>query len=158
MTENEALLERLEAEAEELQFSRFGFEEAWALGQALVAQGREAGLPIAIDIGLGGQTLFHAALPGTSPDNDNWIRRKNRVSLHFHKASLHVAAILRQKGRTIEETYGLSSADYAPSGGSVPIRIRGVGVVGTATVSGLPDHEDHRMVVEALRHLLGRGA
>jgi uncharacterized protein (UPF0303 family) len=151
MTEQEAAIARLEAEYEELQFSRFGFDEAWEIGRELVAAGRRDALPIAIDVSLNGQVLFHAALPGSSPDNDQWILRKNRVVQRFHRSSLYIAGLLGQKGASIEEVYGLPRADYAPSGGAVPIRIRGVGVVGTITVSGLADHEDHRMVTEAIR-------
>jgi uncharacterized protein (UPF0303 family) len=154
MTEDEALIARLKAEHEELQFTRFGFDEAWEIGQDLVAAGRRDALPIAIDISLNGQVLFHAALPGSSPDNDQWIIRKNRVVQRFHMSSFYIASLLRQKKTSIEEKYGLSHADYAPAGGAVPIRVRAVGVVGTITVSGLADHEDHRMVTEAIRRHL----
>lgn len=154
MTDDDALIARLKAEYEELQFARFGFDEAWEIGQDLVAEGRRDALPIAIDIGLAGQTLFHAALPGSSPDNDQWIVRKNRVVQRFHMSSLYIASLLRQQGKSIEEKYGLPQADYAPSGGAVPIRVRAVGVVGAITVSGLADREDHRLVVEAIRRHL----
>jgi uncharacterized protein (UPF0303 family) len=151
---DDTMIDRLEAEYEELQFTRFDFDDAWKIGQDLVATGRRDVLPIVIDIGMNGQTLFHAALGGSSPDNDQWVVRKNRVALRFHRSSLYIGRLLKKKGTTIEEEYGLPKADYAPFGGSVPIRIRSVGVVGTATVSGLSDHEDHRLVTEALRRHL----
>ncbi|MDP3178602.1 MAG: heme-degrading domain-containing protein [Spirochaetaceae bacterium] len=157
MTDTEATIARLSEEHEELQFGKFAFDDAWAIGQDLVAEGRRTGLPVAIDISLNGQTLFHAALPGSAPDNDQWIIRKNRVVQRFHRSSFYIANLLKQKGKTMEEAYGLATAEYAPFGGAAPIRVRGVGVVGTVTVSGLPDHEDHRMVAEALRrHLASR--
>jgi uncharacterized protein (UPF0303 family) len=37
----------------------------------------------------------------------------------------------------------------------VPLRVRGAGVVGWFGVSGLPQLEDHRFVVEVLRRHLG---
>jgi uncharacterized protein (UPF0303 family) len=43
----------------------------------------------------------------------------------------------------------------AYAGGCVPIRIGGT-TVGTVTVSGLPDVEDHRLVIEGIRAFLGR--
>lgn len=159
MTEHETTMARLAAEFDELQFDSFSFDDAWRIGQELVAAGRRDNLPIAIDVTLNGQTLFHAGLPGSSPDNDQWITRKNRVASRFHKSSYYIATLLKQKEKTIEEAYGLPRADYAASGGAVPIRVRGVGVVGTATVSGLRDFEDHAMVADALRrHLAGGGA
>jgi uncharacterized protein (UPF0303 family) len=154
MTEHETALARLAAEFDELQFESFGFDDAWQIGQDLVAAGRRDSLSIAIDISLNGQILFHAGLPGSSPDNDQWIARKNRVVARFHKSSYYIATLLKQKEKTIEEAYGLPRADYAASGGAVPIRVRGVGVVGTVTVSGLRDFEDHAMAAEALRRRL----
>ncbi|MEI6387655.1 MAG: heme-degrading domain-containing protein [Spirochaetota bacterium] len=157
MKEDEDLVERLKAEEAELQFAHFGFGEALEIGQDLVAIGLGEALPITIDISLVGQTLFHAGLPGSSPDNDQWVIRKSNVVRRFHKSSLLFATQLRLKSRSLEEAHGLSASEYAPSGGSVPVRVRDVGVVGTITVSGLKDTEDHRLVVEAIRrHLAGR--
>ncbi len=63
MRGDENLIARLEAEHEELQLTRFGFEEAWAIGQELVAAGRRDALPIAIDISLNGQGATTAPIP-----------------------------------------------------------------------------------------------
>ncbi|KKB78944.1 hypothetical protein VW35_10845 [Devosia soli] len=43
--------------------------------------------------------------------------------------------------------------DFAASAGGVPIAVRGIGVVGAASVSGLPDKEDHGLVANALRRI-----
>jgi uncharacterized protein (UPF0303 family) len=155
---HEELLRQLEEEFEALQFAGFGFDEALSIGLDLVETARKGGLPVAVSIHFNQHMLFHAALPGSAPDNDHWIARKNRVADHFFRSSLYIATQLRQKGKSIEEVYGLSSADYAPYGGAVPIRIHGVGVVGTITVSGLPDQEDHRMAVGAIRRFLAKQA
>jgi uncharacterized protein (UPF0303 family) len=158
MTEDEETISRLKAEHEELQFLRFGFDEAWEIGQNLVAQARSDKLPIAVDVSLNGQTIFHVGLPGSSPDNDQWLLRKSRIVQRFHQSSLFFATQLRVKGRTLPGDYGISLAEYAASGGAFPVRVRDVGVVGSIAVSGLKDTEDHRMVVEAIRrHLAGKG-
>lgn len=151
----EEIEKALEAEHEELKFPGFGFEDALAIGMDLVEEGRKKGLPIAIDVTVNRQQLFHAALPGSTPDNDQWIRRKSRVAERFNKSSFSVAQRFRGAKGTLQEN-GLPDAEYALSGGSFPVMIRGAGAIGTVTVSGLPDHEDHRMVVEAMRRHLAR--
>jgi uncharacterized protein (UPF0303 family) len=149
-------LEELEAQERHLVFSRFTFEDAWALGSLLVDLARERQAPVAIDIHRAGQQLFHAALPGSTPDNDAWIARKRRVVERYGSASYLVGARFRAKGTTFEDSSRLDPDEYAAHGGSFPITVDGVGVVGSVTVSGLPQLEDHRMVVEALEEFLKR--
>lgn len=149
----EELLEELVAEQGRLQFERFDFDDAYAIGLDLVATARKDRRAITIDVAVNGQQLFHAALPGTSPDNDQWVVRKNRVVGHFFNSSFYIAKLLEAKGTSIEDAYGLPSRDYAPFGGAVPVAVKGSGVIGTITVSGLPHDEDHKMVVDAIgRH------
>src|SRR5690606_5849189 len=100
------------------------------------------------------RTLFHAAMPGATPDNDQWIRRKSNVVLRFHQSSLLYGQSLAEKGRVIGPDWGLDLMDYAGHGGSSPIRVKKAGVVGAITVSGLPQLDDHRTIVEALDQFL----
>ena len=149
-------LEELEAQERRLVFSRFTHEDAWALGSLLVELARERQAPVAIDIHRAGQQLFHAALPGSTPDNDAWITRKRRVVERYGSASYLVGARFRAKGTTFEDSSRLDPDAYAAHGGSFPITVEGVGVIGSVTVSGLPQLQDHRMVVEALEEFLQR--
>ncbi|MEW2509217.1 heme-degrading domain-containing protein [Streptomyces sp. NPDC046870] len=149
-------LEELEAQERRLVFRQFTHEDAWALGSLLVELARERQAPVAIDIHRAGQQLFHAALPGSAPDNDAWIARKRRVVERYGAASYLVGARFRAKGTTFEESSRLDPDVYAAHGGSFPIRVEGVGVIGAVTVSGLPQLQDHRFVVEALEQFLGR--
>lgn len=153
-----AKLEELAAQEAELVLDRFDNDDAWRLGARLVEAARAQQLAVSITIRRGGQRLFHAALPGTVPDNDFWLDRKCRVVERFHKASFRVGTECRARGRTFEETYGLPEADYAAHGGAFPLTVRGVGVVGAVAVSGLPQAEDHAFVVAELRAYLGAGA
>ncbi|MET7284347.1 heme-degrading domain-containing protein [Streptomyces sp. NPDC005573] len=148
-------VEELEAQERRLVFPGFTYEDAWALGSLLVEMGRERQAPIAIDIHRAGQQLFHAALPGSTPDNDAWIARKRRVVERYNAASYLVGARFRAKGTTFEDSSRLDADTYAAHGGSFPIHVENAGVVGSVTVSGLPQLEDHRMVVEALERFLG---
>ncbi|MEV2215417.1 heme-degrading domain-containing protein [Streptomyces sp. NPDC050997] len=150
-------LEELEAQERRLVFRQFTYEDAWALGTLLVELARERQAPVAIDIHRAGQQLFHAALPGSAPDNDAWIARKRRVVERYGSASYLVGARLRAKGTTFEESSRLDPDEYAAHGGSFPITVEGVGVIGAVTVSGLPQLQDHRFVVEALEQYLDLG-
>ncbi|MGW3682446.1 heme-degrading domain-containing protein [Streptomyces prasinus] len=149
-------VEELEAQERRLVFPRFTHEDAWALGSLLVEMARERQAPVAVDIHRSGQQLFHAALPGSAPDNDAWIARKRRVVERYGSASYLVGARHRAKGTTFEESSRLDPDTYAAHGGSFPITVEGAGVIGAVTVSGLPQLEDHRMVVEALERFLAR--
>ncbi|MBB4714964.1 heme-degrading domain-containing protein [Streptomyces luteogriseus] len=143
-------LEELEKQERRLVFRQFTYDDAWALGSLLVELARERQAPVAIDIHRAGQQLFHAALPGSSPDNDAWIARKRRVVERYGSSSYLVGTRFRAKGSTFEESSRLDPDTYAAHGGSFPIIVEGVGVIGAVTVSGLPQLQDHRLVVEAL--------
>jgi uncharacterized protein (UPF0303 family) len=147
-------LAELAAEEEELQLVRFTNDDAWALGTALVARARAAQLPVAIDVSRHSHQLFHAALAGATPDNDSWIARKARVVHRFGHSSLYVGQRSREAGTTFEQQFGLDPQLFAAHGGGFPLIVRDVGPVGVVVVSGLPQVEDHRMVVAALRELV----
>jgi uncharacterized protein (UPF0303 family) len=109
-----------------------------------------------IDVRRFGQPLFYCALPGTSPDNAEWVRRKANVVARFHRSSYAVGLELQVKESNLTEKYALPAADYASHGGSFPVAVVGAGVVGSITVSGLPQRADHELVVEMLCEELGR--
>jgi uncharacterized protein (UPF0303 family) len=149
-------LAELTAQEEELQFASFTAEDAWDLGSALVARARRGNLPVAVDITRNRHQLFHAALPGATPDNDSWIRRKTRVVNRFGHSSLYMGEFARAAGTTFEAKFGLDPQRYAAHGGAFPILLRSVGPIGVVVVSGLPQLDDHRVVVDALRTHLAR--
>ncbi|MGW0966721.1 heme-degrading domain-containing protein [Streptomyces sp. NPDC002516] len=144
----------LKEQERRLTLPRFTHDDAWALGTLLVELARERGAPVAIDIRRGGQQLFHAALPGSTPDNDAWIDRKRRVVERYGCSSLLVGSRFRAKGTTFEDSSRLDPDTYAAHGGAFPITVTDTGVIGTVVVSGLPQVEDHKMVVEALEKFL----
>ncbi|MGY1843617.1 heme-degrading domain-containing protein [Modestobacter sp. SYSU DS0875] len=145
---------QLLAEEQELQFTRFSNDDAWDLGLALVTRARAEQLPVAVDVSRNGHQLFHAALPGTAPDNDTWIRRKAAVVDRFGHSSLYVGQRAREAGTTFEEQFGLDPDEYRAHGGAFPVLVRDVGPVGVVVVSGLPQVADHELVVAVLRELV----
>ncbi len=121
----------------------------------LRAMAVERGLAVVIDVRRFGQPLFYTAMEGTTPDNVEWVRRKSNVVARFHHSSYAIGLKQKSKNETLLESQGLPVADYATHGGSFPLAVRGAGVVGSVTVSGLPQRMDHELVVEALCDLIG---
>ena len=149
-------LERVALQERELVLPRLDAQVAWELGTRLRTLAVERKLALVIDVRRFGQPLFYAALDGATPDNAEWVRRKSNVVARFHRSSYGVAMSQLQKNTTLLERYGLPVADYAAAGGSFPLAVAGAGVVGSVTVSGLPQRSDHELVVEALCSVLGR--
>jgi uncharacterized protein (UPF0303 family) len=150
LTRDLAAIARQEAE---LTFPTFDYDTAWRLGLSLRTLAVQRGQSIVIDIrrfGQPHQPLFYAALSGTTPDNARWVQRKSNVVARFHRSSYAIGRTLQQSNRAFAERYSLPDADYAAHGGSFPILITGTGILGSITVSGLPQREDHNLVVEAL--------
>jgi uncharacterized protein (UPF0303 family) len=156
MTENETLTTLLQDE-ERLIFSSFDHETAWLLGNKLRNAALIDELPLAISIRRHGQRLFHAALPGSSANNDLWLERKSAVVDLFGHSSYYVGCLTRADGdEDFNVAHRLDPAKYAAHGGAFPILVRGAGCVGTVAVSGLPQVEDHRFVVAQLEMFLAR--
>ncbi|MDM7979908.1 MAG: heme-degrading domain-containing protein [Rhizobium sp.] len=152
-----SLIETIERQESLLVFKSFDERVALDVGQRIVDLALSQKAPVVIDIRTSDRTLFHAALPGASPDNDNWARRKSNVTLRMHKASLRVGELNRARGRIVSAEIGLDPMDYADHGGSFPVRVEGTGVVAAITVSGLKSEEDHAMIVTVLEAYLGTG-
>src|SRR5215211_7919081 len=150
------ILNQLLQEEQELQFTKFNEDVAWKLGSQLVERARSKNLPVTIDITRGTHQLFHASLRGTSPDNDEWIKRKVRLVYRFGHSSFYMGQLLKSKSKTIEQAYLVSESEYGPHGGCFPILVKETGIVGTVTVSGLPQEEDHKLVVDTLRDFLSQ--
>ena len=148
-------LERVSLQERELQFERMSEQTAWEIGSRLRALAVERGLSIVIDVRRFGQPLFYTALNGTTPDNVEWVRRKSNAVARFHRSSYGIGLHLKSKNDSFEAR-GLPISEYASHGGSFPITVRNAGIVGSITVSGLPQRADHELVVEALCSILHR--
>lgn len=151
-----ARIAELEAQERELVFPSFTHDDAWRLGSLITGLAIERGLPVVVDVRRGPQQLFRAARPGTTAHNDSWVERKARVVVRFERSTLLAQLRETARGRTFAQAYELPFAEYAAAGGSFPVRVEGAGVVGTVTVSGLTQEEDHDLVVEGIRTFLGR--
>lgn len=149
-------LKQIALQEDVLRFATFDENTAWELGLRFRDLAEARKLPIVVDIRVGGRQLFYTALPGSTPDNPEWVRRKSNVVLRYFKSSYRVGRELAAKEDTLDQHRGVSPMDYAPHGGSFPIHIEGTGVIGAITVSGLPQRDDHRLVVEILAAFLDK--
>jgi uncharacterized protein (UPF0303 family) len=148
-------IETLKRQEEALRFDAFSEEDAWSLGSLMRERAAAKGLPLVIDIRIAGRPLFYTALPGTTPDNPDWVRRKINVVMRYHMSSYRKGRELAASGAPLDEGRGVLPIDMAPHGGCFPIHVRGTGIVGTVTVSGIPQREDHGFVFECLCKHLG---
>jgi len=148
-------LEMLESQERALQPERFDLDSAWMLGCSIRQLCRARGVALAIEIRLGRETVFYYAMKGTSSNNADWVRRKRNTVELMEKSSYAVGLALELEGSNLQVKSGLPQRDYASHGGSFPIRLKGMGCVGVVTVSGVPQREDHAIVVEALAEMCG---
>ena len=148
------LLAAIAAQEQSLVFERFTLETAWTLGTGLRDAALARNAPVAIDISLRERPLFHAALPGADVSNADWVRRKRNTVLALGTSTLAVGLKLKASGETLEQRYGLLPRDHAAHGGGFPLILAGLGCIGAITVSGLPQVEDHGLVVEVLERVL----
>ena len=155
MIEDEkTLLQALLQQEETLQFSRFSSDIALNLGLGIVNAARQAGQSVMVEIRFGELQLFQHAMEGCNPDNVDWVRRKNNVVRRFARSSFYMGTLYRSQGSDFDTGTGLDPREYAAHGGAFPLRIRGAGLVGVVTVSGLPQAEDHALAVAVLQTLI----
>lgn len=92
-------------------------------------------------------------MAGTKPESDNWIRRKENITYATNGSSYYWECWCEQGVHPLEWR-GMSYEDYAPAGGCFPLRIKGAGMVGTLTISGMASHEDHALAFETVEKVV----
>ena len=148
-------LAKIAEQEQRLRFQDFNADTAWKLGNRLKANAEARGVAVTIQIRVGKELVFFFAMPGVNPGNADWARRKRNVVELLWRSSYAVGLSLQEEESSLEAKMGLPTRDYAPHGGSFPIMVEGVGVVGTVTVSGLPQRDDHAMLVEEIAAMCG---
>lgn len=138
-----------------LVFNRFDETEAFEIGSALRARGAAAKMPIVVEICLWDRLLFYSALQGSTFSNTEWARRKINVVKMFHCSTYRKALEQKPVDKLFNPQFGLDPADYVLAGGGFPLTVKDVGVIGAFAVSGLPQRDDHGLIVEVLAERLG---
>lgn len=154
MSKNSALIEKVRKQENELIFDSFNSSDALKIGEMLIEKAKINKVAYAINITINRRQLFHFSMDGATPDNDRWIVRKENTVYNFLESSYRATLEFEDNDWSLFPEFGLSQETYALSGGSFPITINGVGVVGTITISGLPHEVDHQYVVEVIEEYL----
>jgi uncharacterized protein (UPF0303 family) len=139
----------------QLSFTAFDEATAFTIGSAIRERGLAEKMPIVIQVSVWDRLLFFAALPGSSSSNADWARRKINVVKMFQKSTYRMVLEQNSPDRAFKTGHGLPVTDYVLAGGGYPVMIKGVGAVGAFGVSGLPEREDHGVIVDALCDHLG---
>ena len=138
-----------------LVFPSFDEEAAFLIGSAIREFGRANSLTLVVDVRLWDRPLFYAALPGTTADNPEWVRRKSNTVKRLHRSTYRVVLERAFDERVFPPHRALDVHEYAIAGGGFPLSVKGIGVVGAITVSGLPERDDHGVGVDAVARHLG---
>jgi uncharacterized protein (UPF0303 family) len=129
-------------------------DDAVAIGLRILETAIERDLPVTIEVRRLGRVVFRAARNGTNAHNDMYVAGKARIVERFGRATLFERLRYEADGTTFAEATSLDFPEYAPHGGGVPLIVEGTGPVGVAIVSGLPQVDDHKLVVECLEGYL----
>ncbi len=151
MTTDKDLLLQLLVEEQRWVFPYFDYQAGWELGSAMREAALAANYPVAILIRRSGQRIFHTALPGSCADNDAWLERKSAVVDRFGHSSYYMGCQARADGgEDFNVRFRLDTDRFAAHGGAFPLNVVKSGCIGSVAVSGLPQVEDHKFVVEQL--------
>lgn len=133
-----------------IELEQFSNRLALQMGQAVVELAKSREQHIGIEISRLNHTVFLYIDDSLPEDKHNWLRRKANVAKRFEESSLAVKNDLEADNMSLDKTFGLIEQDFLAKGGSIPIFVRGAGMVATITVSGLHDVEDHQIIIDAL--------
>lgn len=148
-------IQRIAEQERRLVLPSFDEATAFEIGVAIRKRGLAEGLGIVIDIRTFDRPLFYAALPGSTGSNPDWARRKINTVRRFLKSTYRNVLEQQRPDRTFKVGEGIDISDYVLAGGGFPVTVKGVGIIGAIAVSGLPERQDHAVVVDALCDFLG---
>lgn len=148
--------EGLALEARTLMLPSLTHSEAIEIGEIAKTIGIDRALPIAVEVRLKEWIVFHASLPGSTPENDKWIARKARVTMVTGNSTMFERVLAEELGIDWYEEKGLSEDLHAIHGGALALNVTGLGLTGILLISGLPQVQDHLLGVEVIAEFLAR--
>ena len=130
--------------------------DAVEIGEIAKSLGVQRSLPIAVEVRVGDWIVYHASLPGSSPENDWWIGRKARVVKLKQHSTMYERVLAEEQGIDWHKENNLLDETHAIHGGGLPLITKDDGYVGVLIISGLPQVDDHLLGVEVLTEFLAR--
>jgi uncharacterized protein (UPF0303 family) len=131
-------------------------KSAIEIGEIAKSLGTQRSLPIAVEVRVGDWIVYHASLPGSTPENDWWIGRKARVVKLKAHSSMFERVLAEEQGIDWHKENNLLDETHAIHGGGLPLITKEDGCVGVLIISGLPQVDDHLLGVEVLTEFLAR--
>ena len=130
--------------------------DAIEIGEIAKSFGTQRSLPIAVEVRLGDWAVYHASLPGSTPENDWWIGRKARVVKLKQHSTMFERVLAEEQGIDWHKENNLLDETHAIHGGGLPLITKNEGFAGVLLISGLPQVDDHLLGVEVLTEFLAR--
>ncbi|WP_457938936.1 heme-degrading domain-containing protein [Mesorhizobium sp. 10J20-29] len=143
-------LTKIAEQEKRLVFQRFDEATAFTIGSTIRDRALSEDLGIVIDIRTFDRPLFYAALPGSTASNPDWARRKINVVKRFLKSTYRMVLEQQRPDRSFKPGEGIDIKDYVLAGGGFPVAVKGAGIIGVIAVSGLPERQDHGVIVDTL--------
>ncbi len=151
--ETREIYNRCVEEEKRLQFTAFTQSDALKLGNLLYEKSKNYPKPVAIEIRMNHLTVFSFYPNGTNANNTLWLKAKAKTVDMTQHSSLRFWTDVQLSGSSAEDKR-MPETEYACCGGGFPLTIKGVGVIGSICVSGLPHTDDHQVIIDALTEYL----
>jgi uncharacterized protein (UPF0303 family) len=155
-TTGEFTSSQLQREEQILKLPSLDIDGALEIGDIAKSLGQARKLPIAIEVRLGDWIIYHASLPGSTPENDWWMSRKARTVMLKHHSTIYERVSAEERGVDWHKENNLLDETHAIHGGGLPLITKNEAFVGVLLISGLPQVEDHLLGVEVLTEFLAR--
>ena len=134
-----------------IEVDNFSNRIALEMGLKILDLAKSRNQHIAVEICRLNHTVFIYIDDSLPADKHNWLRRKANIAKLLEESSLSVKNDMKEGNLTLDKTFGLDEKDFLVRGGSIPIFVKNAGMMATITVSGLPDVEDHNIIIDALK-------
>ncbi|MFI3238166.1 MAG: heme-binding protein [Lachnospiraceae bacterium] len=146
----------VEKQEEAFVFEQFTHEDAWKLGNIIVEVARRRKFSPAISIRLmSGYTVFQYGFDNTGLDHENWMLRKLASCEVKMMSTMRLDYILKTCELDMRDAWFMDPMEYSTCPGAFPIKVKGVGMIGTILVSGISVLTDHDLIAEALNEYFG---